>query len=122
MSRLWGYHVSGLPQTPRQRAASRRNFARRPEKPALNAGKIQKAVVGLYVGLDARVISARLAANEVYYQERLLAGGGKLKPGHYQRLTRAFQRIAKPVGREAKGSGRSMLWELTVDLNDWPEV
>src|SRR5262249_44046258 len=88
-----------------------------PDKPALNHGRVQKAVVNLFLATGRREISAREAADWAYGAYHW--DGRKLKPRHYNTIKRAFRRIARPVGREATGSGRSMRWELTVDLDQW---
>jgi hypothetical protein len=91
-----------------------RNLRRRPAKPALGRGRLQRQVRRAFTAADAPAISA----SEIYdwcYARRRLVLGKPLMTRHRYSVWRVLKALgAKPVGRV--GPRHAILWRLPEEV------
>jgi hypothetical protein len=92
-----------------------RNLLRRPVRPALGNGRVQRGVERALIAHNGGPITTGTAAEWAYalhvYQDKRHRGGRRLASQHYVYLRRALARIADRVGH-GRGPGRPWLWRL----------
>jgi hypothetical protein len=95
--------------------ASHRNLRKRPPRPALGRGRVQRNVRRAYLALNATELSTTVLLDWAYPRRR----PGSLACGLYRSLYRACALHCVRVGR-AQTIGRPILWKLRT-RNSEPE-
>src|SRR5262245_29384599 len=106
--------MNGLetPAEPNPKWAGHRNLRKRPAKPALDRGRLQRAARRAFIA-EGDQLSTTTILDWVYVRRR----HAPLSPGLYHALHRALESIgAKRIGR-AETIGRPWLWRLRADIS-----
>jgi hypothetical protein len=95
----------------RQSTPKFRNLSRRPARPALGNGRVQRGVERALIAHNGP-ITTTVAAEYAYALRQYQ--GRRLTSRHYAYLRRALDRIADRIGH-GRGRGRPWLWRSRSD-------
>jgi len=103
------------PRSRRQFTSKFRNLLRRPARPALGNGRVQRGVERALIVHNGGPITTGVAAEYAYALRQ--QKGDRLRSVNYVYLRRALDRIADRVGH-GRGRGRPWLWVLREPMID----